>query len=25
MMAVGTEVCFKCHLVHIPAAYAKAR
>jgi cytochrome c556 len=25
MMAVGNEVCFKCHLVHMPAALSKAR
>jgi cytochrome c556 len=23
MMAIGNEICFKCHLVHIPAAYSK--
>ena len=23
--AIGNEICMKCHLVHIPAASAKAR
>ncbi len=25
MMAIGNEICFKCHLVHIPAAYSQVR
>jgi hypothetical protein len=25
MMAVGNDICFKCHLVHVPAAYSKGR
>jgi hypothetical protein len=24
-LGIGTESCHKCHLVHVPAAYAKAR
>jgi mono/diheme cytochrome c family protein len=25
MMRIGEEICFKCHLVHVPAAFSKLR